>query len=647
MPTIQRKPADTIPVLLERVSDVITRATTGQPNQAQADPNERLVTLFRNLEEELKGMEDWFPKFKRCEEVLMSEFNFLRQDIHDDVFDNLTHHKDKIDDKLKSISGRLGQIHSIISRIQLPEVDEIPAQSQKGARSEDQCRKVSNDWLSFSVEANILVSPAMANLQLSYDVLDIKLKLCLLCFSVFPEKAVIKKRPLIYWWIAEGLVNRSKEKTAQEVGEGIFKELIEKGLIVPYYKNKKSPIVDFCTMHPWIRRMLISVAAGAEFFDFNDKGEIVDVYSKSRRACLVSGNQGFSDNNNNNNNNNNTSSKEDELVTMFNVNAQYLSFKAELFLKLKKLVILQLGRWQNSARHHIEVENEEFLKDLWAQKHLKYLSLQGISRITALPSSIAQCINLEILDLRACHNLERLPSDISSLRKLTHLDVSECYLLESMPKGLEKLSSLQVLKGFVIGHSRKNPCKLGDLVQLKKLRKLSIHIGSEAVIEKEELNKVKEISSLRVLTISWGGVALASKSGVQSSSNVGAKLTRTATLTVKSFSFPPQLEKLDLRCIPRSPEWLRPSGLQRLKRLYIRGGELDSLVSEEDEKWNVEILRLKYLKNLKIEVLRLKEDFPYLTYFEKVRCHQIAESKYENDVEWERDEGWEALTSKL
>ncbi|WVZ05043.1 hypothetical protein V8G54_018389, partial [Vigna mungo] len=168
------------------------------------------------------------------------------------------------------------------------------------------------------------------------------------------------------------------------------------------------------------------------------------------------------------------------------------------------LEVLQLGRWQDSPLHHIEVGSEEFLRELRTLKQLKYLSLRGISRIFELPSSIAELESLVILDLKACHNLERLPDDISSMKSLTQLIMSDCCLLEGMPKGIEKLTNLQVLKGFLITTSEKTPCRLSDLVEyLRKLRRLSIRIGSEALIRDGEFESLGSLLALKHLKISW------------------------------------------------------------------------------------------------------------------------------------------------
>jgi len=119
-----------------------------------------------------------------------------------------------------------------------------------------------------------------------------------------------------------------------------------------------------------------------------------------------------------------------------------VNFRPKWVTELKNVEVLQLGRWQDSPFHHIEVGSQEFLKDLANLTQLRYLSLRSISRIFELPSSIVQLERLLILDLKACHNLETLPNDISSMKRLTHLILSQCYLLEGMPKGIDKLTNL-------------------------------------------------------------------------------------------------------------------------------------------------------------------------------------------------------------
>ncbi|RDX91151.1 Disease resistance RPP13-like protein 4, partial [Mucuna pruriens] len=232
---------------------------------------------------------------------------------------------------------------------------------------------------------------------------------------------------------------------------------------------------------------------------------------------------------------------------------------------MKNLQVLQLGRWlHDSPKHHIEVQSEEFLKELRDQKHLKHLSLRGISRIFELPSSILQLESLETLDLKACHNLETLPNDISSLRNLRHLDLSQCYLLDRIPKGIDKLTNLEVLKGFVIGNSNKTPCTISDLANLKNLKRLNIHIQSEAVIQDREFESLVELEKLEHLKISWG-VSDTRYSDIQ-------------------LILPSSLMKLHLEGFPGEniPGWMKPGAWARspvhvFKELNITGGKLKSL----------------------------------------------------------------------
>ncbi|KAI4345914.1 hypothetical protein L6164_012999 [Bauhinia variegata] len=534
------------------------------------DEDNALLEKINKLEDDINSIIALFAAINRWEQSLVEKFT------------NLGRHLGNCDDEiinsaLDGILAEMGLIKTSVSQLQ--KMPLIGRASSGPVRDREGSERPEASKLEEKIFASTAINPAMKSFQASYDYIDgLHLKLCFLFLSIFPENAVIKKWPLIYLWIGEGLIKEEKE------GEEIFEELLKLDLIIPC-RNGISPIVNKCKIHPWIRYMLISLAKNAELFDFDSRGIPHSDITICRRACLLLDHEnGLRENEN--------------LRTIFNLSGQYLVFEPELLAKLKKLVVLQLGRWQDSPTHHIEVLNEAFLKDLRNQKHLKYLSLRGISRITALPPSIVGLINLEILDLKACHNLETLPGDISPLRKLTHLDVSECYLLESMPKGIDKLASLQVLKGFIVGNSKKTPCKIEDLKVLEKLKRLSIHIGSEAVIRPGEFDKLKDLKTVRCLKISWGVVSQKLKEQVEK----------------EPFSFPPCLEKLALEGIPQKelPGWLRPSKLKELKKLYIKGGELSNLDDRETERWKVEILRLKYLKNLHIEGLELKRLFPLL-----------------------------------
>ncbi|GMP42447.1 hypothetical protein CsSME_00012195 [Camellia sinensis var. sinensis] len=329
---------------------------------------------------------------------------------------------------------------------------------------------------------------------------------------------------------------------------------------------------------------------------------------------------------------------------------------------MKNTIVLHLGNWSCSVDNIIEAENATFLEGLSNTRLLKCLSLNGISGITELPGSICNLnSDMMILDLKACWNLEKLPNEIGSLTKLTHLDMSGCYLIDCMPKGLALLSNLQVLKGFIIGGPRtKGQCTLGDLEKLKKLRKLGLYADRETTGEKGELNCLSKFQALRILTIAWTIVSSEPKSGKgvvhkilanmkkhnraiptahEAPANAKSRDSHTiqmytalppSTRSVTSRSFPASLEKVDLRCWPlsRMPSRMKPWELKSLKKLYIRGGSLSDLQILQPEEygppeWTVKILRLKFLRELKMQWQELTTMFPSLVYLEKVDCQEL------------------------
>ncbi|KAH7853869.1 hypothetical protein Vadar_007487 [Vaccinium darrowii] len=539
-----------------------------------------------------------------------------------------------------------------------------------------------------------------------YDGLGSKQKLCLLCFSVFPEKEIIKKRFMFYWWTAEGFVApvKDSEQTAEVLANEVFSELMAKRFIEPFSKKRTlAGWVNKCHMHPFVRAALITVARRAKFFDFDAEGNLYpkkDLEEKPIRdfsswlVCLLAGEETLIES---------VAGRMENVHMLFNVDETVLNFeKPELFSRMKNINLLCLGRWQTSQTHHIEVEDTEFLEGLKNMKYLKFLSLQGISLIKDLPTFVSNLTNLTILDIRACPNLEKIPREIGLLKSLTHLDMSECYLLVNMPMEISTLIELEVLKGFVVGESegkdQKDSCTLGHLVGLTKLRKLSIFTGLKSFPSDSDLRDLNQLKKLLTLSIEWGRdvqgksednpkerniteVTAAVEAAKQQ--NAGGAATQnlanggfdnresnngdneadsrptssatkgficlTSAIAANCFrlcpksktdtdaypqgtippELPSQLEKLDLQCFPHldAPKWLMDKKLDKLKKLYIRGGMLRDLGQyglQEKKEWTVKILRLKFLNNLDMDWRELMRLFPKLIYLEKVRCPKLT-----------------------
>jgi hypothetical protein len=83
-----------------------------------------------------------------------------------------------------------------------------------------------------------------------------------------------------------------------------------------------------------------------------------------------------------------------------------------------------------------------------------------------------------------------------------------------------------------------------------------------------------------------------------------------------------------------APSWLLPEKLPNIEKLYIREGNLQNLSpDQENDKWKVNILRLKFLSNLKMDWKKLLSSFPHLIYLEKYKCPKLTFFPYnENGI---------------
>ncbi|KAM3704908.1 hypothetical protein ACJW31_03G042100 [Castanea mollissima] len=456
-------------------------------------------------------------------------------------------------------------------------------------------------------------------------------KFILSCFAVLTEGAVVKRRLLTYWGIGDGCLSETPEEI---IVDRILLKFKEMGLIEPAMNKRKQEVRSY-KMDPLVRSALNKIFQEKKMFDYDPNGNVVENSAPKNKAFLVKDEGKVSDDKSHSQQGDQQSLNlvPEKLFTLFNVNEHSPDAKlihlvrkkskdmnvVDWLSKMKSLKVLYLGRWQKSASYHIEVKSAEFLEGLKSMEELKFLSLQGISRVKELPRSIGKLTNLVVLDLKDCYNLELLPEEISSLKKLRYLDISNCYLLGNMPKDFSSLKELQVLKGFIIGRSKtRNLGTLEDLKKLQKLKKLTIIATRNEFPTPTDLGDLQELKALQKLTIAWG---------------IQPKKEPEKARKLSSVLKLDELEKLDLQCFPNSTlTWLKPGDLPKLEKLYISGGNLTTL---EKSLWEVKALRLKYLSGMKTNWRELKELFPKLAYLERVKCPGITLCPCDENGVWQ------------
>ncbi|XP_020963963.1 disease resistance protein TAO1-like [Arachis ipaensis] len=222
-------------------------------------------------------------------------------------------------------------------------------------------------------------------------------------------------------------------------------------------------------------------------------------------------------------------------------------------------------------------------------KHLRYISLQGNTRIKRLPNSICKLQHLQVLLLDRCSNLETLPkkirklislqrldittkqsilpeSDIAKLNCLEHLSVENCDNLKSLFVET-RLPTLRTLQVRGCANLKSLPLDTQHFPQLETLGISSV--GNEDWLHRsEDTNAV-----LRLKTIVLFEMATLPHSLQQYASTLqGLMISRCYELEVL-------------------PEWLW--NLSSLKFLYIsRCPKLKSLSSDIHRLTSLQVLRI-------------------------------------------------------
>jgi hypothetical protein len=105
-----------------------------------------------------------------------------------------------------------------------------------------------NEYIGVELKTNPELDPMRTILVKCYDYLHYDLKNCFLYLSIFPEDHTINQRRLVHWWTAEGYsTSGAHSKSAKEISDGYFMELIEREMIIPFEESIGSTKgVDSC-----------------------------------------------------------------------------------------------------------------------------------------------------------------------------------------------------------------------------------------------------------------------------------------------------------------------------------------------------------------------------------------------------------------
>ncbi|KAF8713038.1 hypothetical protein HU200_028830 [Digitaria exilis] len=285
-------------------------------------------------------------------------------------------------------------------------------------------------------------------LSLSYFDLPQHLRSCFLYLSVFPEDYNINKQRLINRWIAEGFIEEEQSRSAYEIGEIYFNELINRSLIQPY--KLKYGKARACRVHDIILDFITCKAAEENFvtsMDTVEHGLISDC--RVRRLCI--------------DNRDEEKAKTSAGLTPSHVRSLTIfgHFAQTSLSAFTALRVLDLEDCINFQDHH--------LTNIEKAYNLKYLCLRSYT-IAEIPRKIGFLQFLETLDIRATKIVE-LPLTITELQRLARLYIDPCTRFSNgiigQMKSLEELQEFGV-NSYELGKS------LQEFSQLTKLRTLVV-----------------------------------------------------------------------------------------------------------------------------------------------------------------------------
>ncbi|KAM0904129.1 hypothetical protein ACQ4PT_018238 [Festuca glaucescens] len=353
-------------------------------------------------------------------------------------------------------------------------------------------------------------------ISLNYDELPYHVKFCFLYMSIFPQNHEIRHTRLLRRWMAEAYIDKSYNRTREEVAQSQYNKLISRRMIEPSNKARASMTSECCGVHDLVLQIILPKSIEENQLFIMDTHCNEAPQSNVRHLVVA------------------RRKKNEEKMASINLTclrSLTVFGKCPESLITHKLRLLRVLDLEDT----IGLKNKD-LKDIGQLPHLRYLGLRGAD-ISELPSSLQNLRFLETLDVKDT-KVTQFPAGIINLENLSYLRVGVNFAAGKMgedknvgkhsynffvtladsicsgysegcesgfagqfsvraPEKIEKLSNLQVL-GVVHIASSQEGRKLG---KLSKLRKLGVHLDAAGEARKELFRSISSLVQLEQLEV--------------------------------------------------------------------------------------------------------------------------------------------------
>ncbi|GAB4838897.1 hypothetical protein Ancab_028432 [Ancistrocladus abbreviatus] len=318
-------------------------------------------------------------------------------------------------------------------------------------------------------------------LALSYHDLPREVKPCFLYFAAFPEDFEVPARQLIRLWVGEGLIQKSRERTMEDIAEDYLENLIDRSL-VQAEKFRMDGGVKTCRIHDMLRELCITEAAKENFLARQKEvNPSTSSPSNPRRLSVQCNVPNFILRN---------SSKLKYVRSIQSFDRGYTSKIAKMHWKAvsdgKLLRVLDFG----------SITVEEVPDEAGDLLNLRYLKINAPS-LRQFPSSLLNLWSLRTLDMKST-KLTNVPKDIYKMQNLQHLFLSGAVKFpEPSSKQSDLECSLQTLSTVAPGHGTATLVRMGALAGMTRLG-LSDSSSDADWSLLEDLHKLQNLESLKI-----------------------------------------------------------------------------------------------------------------------------------------------------